>query len=53
MGTIAIYHADTTRIATILIKTINHQYSKIVSQGLRVSGSFINTFTDQFGALNP
>ena len=46
VGTIANYHRESNRITNMLVKTVNHQYSKIVSQGLRVSGSFINTLTD-------
>ena len=30
-------------IKTLLVKALNHEYSKVVKEGLRVAGSFLNT----------
>jgi len=44
------FHQHVPAIERLLIFSLNHDYSKVVSEGLRVSGSFLNTLKDQSGA---
>jgi len=44
------FHKHVPEIEKLLIFSLNHDYSKVVSEGLRVSGSFLNTLKDQSGA---
>jgi len=44
------FHKFVPRIEKLLIFSLNHDYSKVVSEGLRVSGSFLNTLKDGSGA---
>jgi hypothetical protein len=32
---------------------LNHQYSKVVTEGLRVTGSFLNALRDESGNIAP
>ena len=52
-GTTAIFLNSYSDIATFLVKALNHEYSKVVSEGLRVSGSFLNTLrSPQSGSID-
>ena len=42
-GTNAVFHTKFAEIKAFLVQALNHEYSKVVSEGLRVSGSFLNT----------
>ena len=40
-------------IPKILLVALNHQYSKVVTEGLRVTGSFLNALRDESGNIAP
>ena len=42
-GVQALFLKDTDRIFKLLLGALNHDYSKVVSEALRVTGSFLNT----------
>ena len=46
-GSNASFLNNFSEIASFLVKALNHEYSKVVSEGLRVSGSFLNTLRNQ------
>ena len=53
VGTQAVFHNSFNEIKAFLVQALNHEYSKVVSEGLRVSGSFLNTLrSQQTGAID-
>jgi cullin-associated NEDD8-dissociated protein 1 len=52
-GTPAAFHNHVDDIKNFLVSALNHEYSKVVSEGLRVSGSFLNTLrSGEGGAID-
>ena len=53
VGTQAVFYNSFNEIKAFLVQALNHEYSKVVSEGLRVSGSFLNTLrSQQTGAID-
>ena len=52
-GTAPVYQKHFTAIKDFLVRALNHEYSKVVGEGLRVSGSFLNALrSSQGGAID-
>ena len=48
------YQAHFQKLFDIILKGINHEYSKVVSESLRVAGVFVNILKNpQSGEINP
>ena len=45
------YHQFAENIEGILLFALNHDYSKVVSEGLRAAGSFLNTLRDSSSGI--
>ena len=46
----SIFQQQHQRILDIILKALNHEYSKVVSEGLRVAGSFVYVLRGQDGS---